>query len=88
MRQKRIYFTVRTKLLAGLTQKIYDSTFSGGLRKTIVSNNYKKTIRYLIGVLMTIVTTAQSTVTLMTTFPLYIIVLSDATYITTFFTIL
>ena len=75
-------------MLAGLTQKIYDSTFSGGLRKTIVSNNYKKTIRYLIGVLMTIVTTAQSTVTLMTTFPLYIIVLSDATYITTFFTIL
>ena len=75
-------------MLAGLTQKIYDSTFSGGLGKTIVSNNYKKTIRYLIGVLMTIVTTAQSTVTLMTTFPLYIIVLSDATYITTFFTIL
>ena len=75
-------------MLAGLTQKIYDSTFSGGLGKAIVSNNYKKTIRYLIGVLMTIVTTAQSTVTLMTTFPLYIIVLSDATYITTFFTIL
>ena len=34
--KKRIYFTVRTKLLAGLTQKIYDSTFSGGLGKAIV----------------------------------------------------
>ena len=46
MRQKRIYFTVRTKLLAGLTQKIYDSIL---FRTTWKNNSFPTTTRKLLG---------------------------------------